>query len=187
MSSPTNSAASSGSPGGDWRSSVQQAHRNNEVREISRVLAALEPGASTSSKLRLAMQFEDSVFKAATSLADYQKTLTKKVKKLQKKYIPPAQQAPAGGNAVAADALRELRQSYGEPLLYIVKHAKKAVDEMKNKHGAEKANQLADSLSRARDACVQPDRRRLPRDRAKCCLSLRRPTKNLDQLFAESN
>jgi hypothetical protein len=57
----------------DWKSKVQQSYRNAEVRQIAKVLASLEPGASESSKLRLAMQFEDSIFKLGTSLADYHK------------------------------------------------------------------------------------------------------------------
>ena len=64
----------------NWRAAVQQAHRNQEVRAIAGVLAALEPGASEGSKLRLAMQFEDAVFKSASSLADYRKKLTKRVR-----------------------------------------------------------------------------------------------------------
>ena len=45
-----------------WRASVQQANRNAEVKEIADVLASLEPGATRNSKMRLAMQFEDSEF-----------------------------------------------------------------------------------------------------------------------------
>ena len=47
---------------GQWRASVQQAYRNAEVKEIADVLASLEPGATRNSKMRLAMQFEDSEF-----------------------------------------------------------------------------------------------------------------------------
>jgi hypothetical protein len=59
MSSSPAAAAPAEQDDGAWRASVQQSYRNNEVREISKVLASLEPGASASSKLRLAMQFED--------------------------------------------------------------------------------------------------------------------------------
>jgi hypothetical protein len=56
--SPVVPSASSES-GDAWKASVQQSYRNAEVREIAKVLASLEPGASAASKLRLAMQFED--------------------------------------------------------------------------------------------------------------------------------
>src|SRR5210317_1876356 len=92
--------------GADWRDSVQQSYGNTEVREIAKVLAALEPGAAASSKLRLAMQFEDVIFKAATDLGDYRKKLTKRLKKLQKNYVPT--QAPASSNKEST--LLQLRQ-----------------------------------------------------------------------------
>ena len=131
---------------GEWRASVQQSYRNTEVREISRVLAALEPGATAGSKLRLAMQFEDAVFKSASSLADYHKKLTRRLKKLQKNYRPPAPQERTSQGAVNTSnkdaVLKELRQTYGETLLYILKHADTAVEEMRKRHGEEKARQL---------------------------------------------
>jgi KIX domain len=125
----------------DWRLSVQQSYRNNEVREIAKVLSSLEPGSKESSKLRLAMQFEDAVFKAATSLADYHKRLTKRLKKVQKSYKPPEQ----NDKQVIANKereMQEMRQLYGNALKYIMKHSAKAFIEMKEKHGEEKAIQL---------------------------------------------
>ena len=178
MSSPTNSGAaaaessSNNNPAGGadfWRVSVKQSDRNHKVREISTVLASLEPGASTASKLRLAMQFEDTVFKQATSLADYHKKLTKRLKKLQKKLSSQqatASTAGAGGSGVDAAAaaagagagaatttttttvaakqevLLQLKQTYGQSLLYILKHADTAIKEMEVKQGLEKAKQL---------------------------------------------
>ncbi|CAB9500341.1 expressed unknown protein [Seminavis robusta] len=131
-----------GSTGGgdadDWRLGVSQSYRNTEVREIAKVLAALEPGATSASKLMLAMRFEDTIFKAATSLADYRKKLTKRLKKVQKSFVPT--------NAVSASnkeqLIKDLRNKYGDALRFISKHAPKAIQELKNKHGSEKANQL---------------------------------------------
>lgn len=122
----------------DWRASVQQSYRNNEVREISRVLASLEPGASASSKLRLAMQFEDAVFKAASSLADYRKKLAKRLAKVQKSYVPTQQPAKSKKES----SILQLKQQYASAIQYILEHAGSAVSQMRSKHGDEKANQL---------------------------------------------
>ena len=139
-STPPAADGSAASAGSDWRSSVALSYRNTEVREIAKVLASLEPGASQGSKLSLAMRFEDTIFKSADSLADYRKRLTKRLKKLQKNYKPPAEPvAPPQG----ADALRvELRNKFGDTVRYIVKHGPKAVQEIRTRHGDEKANQL---------------------------------------------
>jgi KIX domain len=125
----------------DWRASVQQSFRNAEVREIAKVLASLEPGSKETSKLRLAMQFEDSVFKSATSLADYRKRLTKRLKKVQKSYKPPIQDE-SKFIASKERELQELRQQYGDAVRYVIKYAGTAYNEMKDKHGEEKAIQL---------------------------------------------
>ena len=126
----------------DWRLSVQQSYRNVQVREIANVLAALEPGATTSSsKLRLAMQFEDTVFKQATSLTDYKKRLTKRLKKVQKSYVPSAIPTSAT-ESMKATQLQQLRVTYGDKLLYILKHADAAVQQMRHKQGPDKATQL---------------------------------------------
>ena len=130
--------ASTINEGDDWRLSVSQSYRNSEVREIAKVLAALEPGATPASKMMLAMRFEDTIFKAAGSLADYRKKLTKRLKKVQKSYVP--------SNTVAAtnkeELIKELRNKYGDSLRYICKNSEKAVAELKTKHGPEKAKQL---------------------------------------------
>jgi hypothetical protein len=127
--------------GDDWRSSVLQSYRNTEVREIAKVLAALEPGASASSKLMLAMRFEDTIFKSADSLTDYRKKLTKRLKKLQKNYVPPA--VTENSNTAKQDQLLlQLRQNYGDPLRYIHKNATKAIQEIQLRLGSERASQL---------------------------------------------
>lgn len=142
MTSPSPNAEGK-SPGGDttWRNSVLQSYRNEEAREIAKVLAELEPGTSSSSKLSLAMRFEDSVFQAATSLEDYKKRLAKRLKKLKKNYRPTAQ--PAVTNTQSKEQLfLELRTKYAEPLIYITKNAAKAVQDLQERHGQAKATQL---------------------------------------------
>jgi KIX domain len=135
----------------DWRLSVSQQYRNTEVREIAKVLAALEPGATFGSKLMLAMRFEDAIFKAATSLTDYRKRLTKRLKRVQKSYVPTNTAAATNKEQL----IKELRNKYGDALRYISQHAAKAVSELKAKHGQEKASQLqqhtAVALSWAQD------------------------------------
>jgi hypothetical protein len=128
--------------GEGWRSSVLQSYRNTEVREIAKVLAALEPGASASSKLMLAMRFEDTIFKGADSLADYRKKLTKRLKKLQKNYVPPAGTTEHSNTAKQDQLLLQLRLKYGDPLRYIHKNATKAIQEIQIRLGAERASQL---------------------------------------------
>jgi hypothetical protein len=127
--------------GDGWRASVLQSYRNAEVREIAKVLAALEPGVSASSKLMLAMRFEDAIFKGADSLADYRKKLTKRLKKLQKNYVPPAV-TEHSNTAIQDQLLLQLRQKYGDPLRYIYKNATKAIQEIQLRLGAERAGQL---------------------------------------------
>jgi hypothetical protein len=168
--SPVPPSSSGGGGGGDddqasatgdsWRVSVPQSSRNAEVREIARVLAALEPGATSSSKLRLAMQFEDAVFKQATSLGDYRKRLAKRLKKVQKTYVPPSETAVTEASRLTA--VRELRSRYGETLLYILKHAETAVQVRKAKNGPEEANRLrqhcTSALTWARDLGLAPEK-----------------------------
>jgi KIX domain len=132
-------AANANAGGDDWRASVAQSYRNLEVRQIAQVLASLEPGATSTSKLRLAMQFEDSVFKSADSLADYRKRLSKRLKKVQKSYVAPTQQVV---HTQREKTLLELKAKYGATIQYILKHASKAVQEMKVKYGEDKANKL---------------------------------------------
>jgi hypothetical protein len=118
----------------DWRNSVLQSYRNDEVREIAKVLAALEPGASTSSKLMLAMRFEDAIFKSATALTDYRK-------KLQKNYVPPAVSQQQQGNN-EEQLLLDLRREYAVSLKYIARNANKAISDVSERLGTERAIQL---------------------------------------------
>jgi hypothetical protein len=129
-----------------------------EVREIAKVLASLEPGASQESKLMLAMRFEETIFSSATSLADYRKKLAKRLKKLQKMYVPTAAAAagankPGTAGKAASDAeqrIVELRRKYGEALLFIYQRATKAVAEMAKKSGKERAQHLAKHTDNAK-------------------------------------
>lgn len=127
--------------GDDWRSSVLQSYRNAEVREIAKVLAALEPGATSSSKLMLAMRFEDTIFKAASSLVDYRKRIAKRLKKLQKNYVPPVA-TPSSERSDVEVLLGELRRKYEDALKYIIKYAPKAIQDVEDKTGEERGNQL---------------------------------------------
>jgi hypothetical protein len=129
-----------------WKSTFKQSDRNKEVREIANVLASLEPGANAGSKLRLAMQFEDTVFNSADSLEDYNKRLNKRLRKLQKNYVPT--QKP--GESEHARGIEALRQAHGEAILYVLKHASTGVREMKLRQGDEKAQQLKQHLDSAK-------------------------------------
>jgi hypothetical protein len=137
---------------GDWRVSVPQSYRNTEVREIAKVLAALEPGASAASKLMLAMRFEDSLWRSASSLSDYRKKLAKRLKKVQKSYKPtaptptPEQQAAT----TSSELLQQLRQKFGHQLRYVAERGDQAVIEMRSKHGSEKAHQLQQHVDGAK-------------------------------------
>lgn len=131
-----------------------QSYRNNEVREIAKILASIE-GESTSvaSKMMLSMKFEDQIFKSAGSLDDYKKKISKRLKKLQKTY---AQQKAAGGGDAAAKATQEssadeqqreellmkLRQTYGDLVLYVIKNAPAAMSDIERKLGSEKIEQF---------------------------------------------
>ncbi len=143
----------------DWRKSVLQSYRNSEVREISKVLAALEGSATPASKLMLAMRFEDQIFKSAKDLADYRKKISKRLKKLKKNYVAPAAPAPQGASGAPgavtsqgggggdnteakAELAAKLRRDYGDQLKYIVTNARSAVEDLKKKLGPDKAMQL---------------------------------------------
>ena len=140
MSSPTPKEQSD--EGKEWRASIQQSARNAEVREIARVLASLEPGASTASKLRLAMQFEDTVFKQATSFADYRKKLTKRLKKVQKSYKPTQQDA----TSTKKRPFRNFGKRTENPCDTFSNIRPKLYKLMRTKHGDEKAEQLKQHL-----------------------------------------
>eukprot|EP00581_Thalassiosira_minuscula_P013957 CAMPEP_0183712878 /NCGR_PEP_ID=MMETSP0737-20130205/7923_1 /TAXON_ID=385413 /ORGANISM="Thalassiosira miniscula, Strain CCMP1093" /LENGTH=582 /DNA_ID=CAMNT_0025941599 /DNA_START=42 /DNA_END=1790 /DNA_ORIENTATION=+ len=160
-------SAPADSKGGDWRQSVAQSFRSEEVRSIAKVLASLEPGATSASKTMLAMRFEESIFKAASGLDDYRKTIQKRLKKLQKHYAKQQQKgAGEGGDkaaaAVNADLTREkellfeseLRDKYGARLLYIAKHADQAVAATRQKSGDHKADVLRQHATNAKQWAV---------------------------------
>lgn len=121
---------------GDWRVNFPQSKRNAEVRALARELANLEPGASEASKLRLAMQVEDVMFKQGTSEADYRKRLAKRLNKVKKSYKPVL-----NNTQKKESAMQSLRTRYGESLQYIAKHAETAVKEWTAKYGEEKTLQ----------------------------------------------
>ena len=132
------------------------------------MLASLEPGATTASKLMLAMRFEDSIFQQGTSLADYQKRITKRLKKVQKSYKPPAAAADASSSNAAETAEEEaarrekelevernLRRQYGEDLRFIVKNAPAAVRAMEDKHGKSRSDHLRQHTDNAEQWAVE--------------------------------
>ena len=108
----------------EWRKAVAQSYRSTEVREIAKVLAALEPGTTESSKLMLAMRFEDTIFNASSSLADYRKRLTKRLKKLTKNYVATSTPSTA---SKPEQRLLELKREYGDRLKFILDNEGKAV------------------------------------------------------------
>jgi hypothetical protein len=139
---------------GDWRSSVIQSYRNNEVREIAKILASIE-GESTpvASKMMLSMKFEDQIFKSASSLDDYKKKIAKRLKKLQKAYAQ--QKSAADGDPATKSAgdtssdeqqrqelLLKLRQTYGDTILYVIKNAPAAMSDIERKLGQDKVDQF---------------------------------------------
>lgn len=153
-------------PAADWRTTVSQSTRNGQVREVAKVLASLEPGATSASKLMLAMRFEDSIFQQATSLADYQKRITKRLKKVQKSYKPPAADASSSNAAETAEeeaarrekeleVERNLRRQYGEDLRFIVKNAPAAVRAMEDKHGKSRSDHLRQHTDNAEQWAVE--------------------------------
>lgn len=139
-------------PNEDWRSSVPQSDRSAEVRQIAKVLASLEPGATAGSKLMLAMRFEDQIFSAATSLLDYRKKLTKRLKRLQKNYKPAPVMRDIDDNE---QIILGLRRKYSDALTFISEHAAKAVVAMREKSGSEKAKHLEQHTENARSWAFQ--------------------------------
>lgn len=102
----------------------------------------------------LAMRFEDGVFNAATSLADYRKKLAKRLKKLQKNYRaspkPPSNNASASSGSTQSEKLQELKVKYGESLLFICKYAPQAIATLKEKHGSDRASHLQQHTDNAK-------------------------------------
>lgn len=164
----TDQAAPAAATDADWRQSIAQSYRSEEVRSIAEVLASLEPGATSASKKMLAMKFEDSIFKAASSMDDYRKTIEKRLNRLKKHYAK--QQAKAGGAGVEeenADLVREkellfqnkLRDEFAAKLIYIAKYADVAVEVTRKSAGDEKAkilkNHCDNCKKRARQLGIQ--------------------------------
>lgn len=162
-SSPPTVASVTDNNGGNWRQSIAQSFRSEEVRSIAKVLASLEPGATSASKTMLAMKFEDSIFKAATDLDNYRLTIAKRINKLQKHYAKQLQQDATGEgekSAENADQTREreieneLREEYGSRLLYIFKHATSAIRSTREKQGDHKADILQQHVNNAKQWAV---------------------------------
>ncbi|KAL3804764.1 hypothetical protein ACHAWO_013792 [Cyclotella atomus] len=142
-----------------WRSSIAQSYRSTEVRSIATVLAELEPGATSASKTMLAMRFEESIFKAATSLDDYKKTIEKRLKKLRKHYSK--QQAYGGETNIELnddltrekEALleNELRENFGPKIMYIVDKSPLAVTVTREKSDEVKAKTLENHANKIKE------------------------------------
>ena len=129
---------------------MTQSYRNKQVRHIAQVLSSIDPGTTVASKMKLAFQFEDQMFKASSSLEDYHKKMNKRLAKLQKKFNPNApaaavgdgaaqgSSAAAGGSAAAVvdekqtpkfqELHSKLVKQYGPSLLYIYEKAPAAID-----------------------------------------------------------
>ena len=125
---------------------MTQSYRNKQVRHIAQVLSSIDPGTTVASKMKLAFQFEDQMFKASSSLEDYHKKMNKRLAKLQKKFNPnaPAAGAAQGSSAAAGGSAStdvdekqtpkfqelhsKLVKHYGPSLLYIYEKAPAAID-----------------------------------------------------------
>lgn len=130
----------------DWRASVAQATRSAEVRAVADILAKMEHGATPSSKLMLAMRFEEDIFQKATSLLDYQKRIQKRLKKFTKNYKATAP-SPIPASTNTQERLLQLQQNYRDKLMFVCQHADAAIQAVlaKNAHEtdpAEKANNI---------------------------------------------
>jgi hypothetical protein len=147
-------------PASSWRSSIAQSYRSSEVRSIATVLAELEPGATSASKTMLAMRFEESIFKAASSLDDYKKSIEKRLKKLRKHYSK--QQSVAGGDTANDELTREkerlleneIRETFGDKMLYIVEKSDLAVRVLNDKKNEKSAQVLADHSQKVKHWCA---------------------------------
>lgn len=142
----------------NWRKSLAQSFRNNQVTEISGVLASLEPGASSQSKLMLAMRFEQLIFDKADNIDDYLKKINQRLKRLKKNYKPGEESADV---LVERSKAREeqlevdLRRRHGAALQYIVQNSDKSTDIMKDKHGEERALLFKQHLDSAEQWAVE--------------------------------
>jgi hypothetical protein len=150
---------------GVWRQSIAQSYRSEEIRSIANVLASLEPGATSASKLMLANKFEDSIFKSATDFDDYRKTIQKRITKLQKHYAKKLAGGVGGDKGVVenADLTREkellleseLREKFGSRLLYIATNADKAVRLKREREGDHKADILLQHVTNSNTWALQ--------------------------------
>ncbi len=142
-----------GSSNVNWRASIAQSARSEEVRSIAKVLASLEPGATSASKSMLAMRFEDSIFRAASSFDDYRETIQKRIKKFQKRYAKSTMGIAEDATLIRERELlleRELRDKYGAQLMYTLKHGDEAVQIARDKYGDQKAEHLQTHLANAK-------------------------------------
>lgn len=118
----------------DWRKNILQTYRTEKINHIANVLASLEPSATPASKLMLATQFENMMFNTAENHADYEKKITKRLKKMQKNYKAPA--ATSEEDVIATQRRevlqkqRNLKSQYGESLQLIVENGKKTVEKV---------------------------------------------------------
>lgn len=137
----------------DWRKNIPQSYRSEEVKNIAKVLASLEPNATTASKLMLASKFENQMFATASDFNDYRKKITKRLKKIQKSYNATA--ATSGEVLLeqqkdeVMQLQRRLKSLYGEKLEFIVKYGRFTVKEFRDKFGEQKSKNLMDHVDQA--------------------------------------
>jgi len=153
----------------DWRKSVTQNYRSTEVSNIAQVLASLDASTSAASKMMLASRFEDTCFKNASSLAEYRKMIVKRLKNLQKNYVP-TQQPPQVSTAEPSPPITDtiptfktsseslqaakqlqllLQKSFGESLTCISKYGNAAVQKAMSSYGRDRAFQLQQHINNA--------------------------------------
>jgi len=142
----------------NWRKSLAQSFRNNQVTEIAGVLASLEPGASSQSKLMLAMRFEQLIFDKADNIDDYLKKINQRLKRLKKNYKPGEESADvlAERSKAKEEQLEvDMRRKHGAALKYIVLSSDKSMEIMKDKHGEERALLFKQHLDSAEQWAVE--------------------------------
>ena len=156
----------------DWRKSVPQAKRSEQIRYISAVLSAAEPGSTPAQKLMLSMRFEDNIFKTSKSYDDYQRKLVKRLKKVQKNYKPPASNGQGNSNGgmtmeemMKKDEIKlemELRETFGDKMKFIVENSSTAVYILKVKQqqllkqqGISHSSNSAENLKKNTDKIAQ--------------------------------
>lgn len=119
---------------GTWRLSVTQNYRSEEVSNISKVLASLEPSATPESKLMLASRFEESCFTAASSLEEYRTKISKRLKKMKKQYTKAKAKETGQTNPETIEKKqkedvknmeRNFSKKYGAHLMDVVKYGPK--------------------------------------------------------------